>query len=435
MIRIGFFLENSPLGFIDYTNILQGNPGIGGSEFQVILNAYLLSLNPQYKVYLFAQTKSIFPKEIEIICEKDFKQCIHLCKKYEIKYFIFKEQPHWITDKCFQDIPLGINLIAWCHNFLSTKRLDFYAKHQSFKSIIMVGREQAELYRDHKAFTKIDYIYNGNIIPSQEEINSLIPCKNRKNIVTYIGSIYPYKGFHLLARAWKKVTRYVPDAELYVIGSADVYNVNSQKGKYNIALPNYEKVFMSYLTENGELMKNVHFMGKMGVEKNDILKQTKVGVPNPSGRTETFGISAIEMQMMGCCVVTKKCCGFLDTVINSNNLYSKNSSLAKYIIKNLKSPNFNNVTTYNAIKEKFGYKETIKEWEKLFENIELGNPKIHDFTHQIKNKKFNFKWLRLITQKINEHFNYILPPLIKWKEGKIYRKIDYLSDRDAFIKN
>lgn len=37
--------------------------------------------------------------------------------------------------------------------------------------------------------------------------------------------------------------------------------------------------------------------------------------------------------------------------------------------------------------------------------------------------------------KINEHFNYILPPLIKWKEGKIYRKIDYLSDRDAFIKN
>ena len=54
MIRIGFFLENSPLGFIDYSNIMQGNPGIGGSEFQVILNAYLLSLNSKYKVYLFA---------------------------------------------------------------------------------------------------------------------------------------------------------------------------------------------------------------------------------------------------------------------------------------------------------------------------------------------------------------------------------------------
>lgn len=435
MVRIGFFLENSPLGVIDYTNISQGNPGIGGSEFQVILNAYLLSQNPQYKVYLFAQTESIFPKEIDVIYEKDFKQCIYLCKKYKIKYFIFKEQPYWITNQCFQNIPSEINLITWCHNFLSTKRLDFYANHPSVKSIIMVGKEQAELYRDHKAFPKIDYIYNGNIIPSLEEINNLTPCKNRKNIVTYIGSIYPYKGFHLLAKAWKKITRNVPDAELYVIGSADVYNINSHKGKYNIALPNYEQTFISYLMENGELMKNVHFMGKMGIEKNEILKQTKVGVPNPSGRTETFGISAIEMQVMGCCVVTKKCCGFLDTVINSNNLYSKNSSLANYIIRNLKSPDINDSITYNTIKEKFDYKKTIKDWEKLFENLEQDNPKIHDFTHQIKNKDFNLKWLRLITQKINEHFNYILPPLIKWKEGKIFRKIDYLSDRDAFIKD
>ena len=29
MIKIGFFLENLPLGVIDYTNILQGNPGVG----------------------------------------------------------------------------------------------------------------------------------------------------------------------------------------------------------------------------------------------------------------------------------------------------------------------------------------------------------------------------------------------------------------------
>lgn len=435
MIRIGFFLENSPLGFIDYSNIMQGNPGIGGSEFQVILNAYLLSLNSKYKVYLFAQTESKFPKEIDVIYEKDFKQCIHLCQKYDIKYFIFKEQPHWITTQCFQNIPHEINLIAWCHNFLSTQRLDFYAQHKAFKSIIMVGKEQAELYRDHKAFPKIDYIYNGNIIPSQEEINNLTPCKNRKNIVTYIGSIYPYKGFHVLAKAWKKVTLHIPDAELYVIGSADVYDVNSIKGKYNIALPNYEKIFISYLTENGELMKNVHFMGKMGVEKNDILKQTKVGVPNPSGRTETFGISAIEMQVMGCCVVTKKCCGFLDTVVNKKNLYSKNSSLADYIIRNLKSPNFNDSATYNTIKGKFDYRETIKEWERLLENLEQGNPKIHDFSCQIENKEFDFKWLRLITQKINEHCNYILPPLVKWKQGKIYRKIEYLSDKEAFTKN
>ena len=435
MIKIGFFLENSSLGFIDYTNILQGNPGIGGSEFQVILNSYLLSQNPKYKIYLFAQTESNFPKGIDIIYETDLKKCIQLCKDYEIKYFIFKEQPQWITNQCFQNIPFGLNLIVWCHNFLPCKRLDFYGQHSFFKSIIMVGKEQAELYRDHKAFSKIDYIYNSNIIPTQEEIKDLTPCNNRKNIVTYIGSIYPYKGFHLLAKAWKKITQCIPDAELYVIGSADVYNVNSHKGEYNIALPNYEKIFISYLTENGKLMKNVHFMGKLGIEKSDILKKTKVGVPNPSGKTETFGISAIEMQLMGCCVVTKKCCGFLDTVINKKNLYTRNSSLANYIIKNLKSPNINYSITYNAIKRKFDYTITIKEWDNLFENLEQNNPKIHDFCHNIHNKEFELKWLRLITQKINEHFNYLLPPLIKWKEGKIYRKLEYLADKEAFTKN
>lgn len=37
--------------------------------------------------------------------------------------------------------------------------------------------------------------------------------------------------------------------------------------------------------------------------------------------------------------------------------------------------------------------------------------------------------------KINQRFNYIFPPLVKWKEWKFYRKIDYLSDKEAFIKD
>lgn len=71
------------------------------------------------------------------------------------------------------------------------------------------------------------------------------------------------------------------------------------------------------------------------------------------------------MQVMGCCVVTKKCCGFLDTVINKKNLYLSNSSLADYIIRNLKSPDFDYVSVHNVIKDKFDYMSTIKDWGEL----------------------------------------------------------------------
>lgn len=40
------------------------------------------------------------------------------------------------------------------------ENLDFYAKQPNVVRIITVGREQLDLYRDHPAYNKSDYIYN-----------------------------------------------------------------------------------------------------------------------------------------------------------------------------------------------------------------------------------------------------------------------------------
>ena len=159
-------------------------------------------------------------------------------------------------------------------------------------------------------FPKSTYIYN--------MINTSRTAKERCVVqpsVTYIGSLVPAKGFHLLAKIWPSVLARVPDAQLNVIGTGKVYDRNAVLGKYGIAQESYENEFMPYLTdENSDILPSVHFLGLLGEEKEDILCQTAVGVVNPTALTETFCISAVEMQLCGVPVVSKKKWGLLDTI-------------------------------------------------------------------------------------------------------------------------
>ena len=73
-----------------------------------------------------------------------------------------------------------------------------------------------------------------------------------------------------------------------------MYNNNARLGSYGIAEYFYEKKILKPITgDNGQILPSVHFCGVMGAEKFDILNESKVGVPNPSGLTETFGITAV----------------------------------------------------------------------------------------------------------------------------------------------
>ena len=430
-MRVAFFLKNEVLQSIDWRNLLDGNPGVGGSEYIIALTAYVLSIRSNVDVTLIVQKKSQFPTGLSIAYADNLRAAIDYCEKNGIPYLAFKEYPRWIHEHCFDKLNGKVGLIVWCHNFLSSFLLDYYTKIPSVKSVICVGREQAELYRDHRLFNKIDYIYNGFPMSSEQE-KGLCPICHRKNIVTYIGSIVPFKGFHLLAKAWPMILKEVPDAQLYVIGSGQVYDDSKHLGKYGIAEESYENVFMPFLIDgNKNILPSVHFMGRMGTEKIQIIRETKVGVPNPSGDTETFGIGAIEFEIMGCEVVTRRCCGYLDTVYNKRNLYKprKAKILAKYVVKALKYPTIQTEEFYNNIKQKFDIRQTVAEWERLFEALENGKSKIHDFNHDIPNLTFRWKWVRILYAKINKLSGYRLPCMTQWSENKIIRHINWLRSQ------
>jgi glycosyltransferase involved in cell wall biosynthesis len=208
-----------------------------------------------------------------------------------------------------------------------------------------------------------------------------VPFRDRNNNVIYVGSLVKVKGFLELAKVWKKVLSYVPDANLYVVGTGKLYGNNRMLGNSGIADTEYESQFIPYLLdENGNLLPSVHFMGIMGDEKNDLLLKCKVGVPNPTGISETFGFTAVEMQAMGCLVTTMRCPGYLDTVALNGILYKSTSKLAKSIITLLQQKDNDYQLMYNFIKSRFDYNIIISQWEKLL--MDCGNNKM-EYLHSL----------------------------------------------------
>lgn len=431
MIRISFYLDNASLFETNWQNVMNGNPGVGGTEYEIVLLAYTLTKKSQYDVTLFAHYVENFPSIIHVKKVNNIRDAINYAEQVNITYLIFKENPRWIKEHFLDGNIKTVKLIPWCHNYLQPKSLDFYAEMSNIASVICVGREQADLYRDHKLFNKIDYIYNGFPIKNISYRDSL-PAKDRQNIVTYMGSITRSKGFHILAKAWPIILKSIKDAQLYVIGSGRVYDDNRLLGKYNIADEAYEKEFMKYLTDsNGNILPSVHFMGRMGTEKVEIIKKTKVGVTNPSGETETFGIGVIEFEIMGCEVVTRYCCGHLDTVYNHRNMYKshKSKTLAKFICRALNNPSSDSLKVYQYIQNHFSIEHTTTEWEKLFTALENGNNKIHDFNKNIPNMTFRWKWFRIIYSYINQICDYRLPSMTHMNENKISKKIRWITSK------
>lgn len=377
-MKIAFWVNNFGFSQVDCSKVAYGNPGIGGTEFSAILIAESL-MNIGLDTYILCNRDGIFPKGQKFKCVVDIIEACKYVNKNNFSYFVIDSRA--LTKDLLYAFP-HIRFIAWANCFIEDWMNDIFPKCPNLLKFVNVGREQARLCEKMPIFTKSTYIYNAVPTKMLDKV-VLKSYQERKPIVVYIGSIHKAKGFHLLAEAWPKVVQSVPNAELYVIGSGNLYSNNTRLGKWNIACEEYENQFMPYLTNNNGILPSVHFMGKMGEEKYALLAKCKVGVPNPSGVSETFGYTAVEMQMMGCAVTTILCPAYIDTVFNKNNLYKSQYQLAENIIKLLLSTE-NTYDDMLAFINTFSVDKVTSHWVSLFEDLK----KI-----QIKTKKFSMNYI------------------------------------------
>lgn len=427
--KIAFFLKSDELGYTDFSHVEDGNPGVGGSEYMVVLVAHLLNCRENnIDVILYTLSDGIFPKNLCVKKIESLRKAIIDAEEEHCDYFAFKYKPFYIKDGSLDFFYLNVKLMPWCHNFASSHDLSFFAKNPNIFRIICVSKEQMESYIDHEAYKKSVYLYNAvntACVKKYDVQNN--PIENRKNVVTYIGSIIPEKGLHWIAEIWSDVLAKVPDAELHIIGSGRLYQRDAQLGRFGIAEKNYEDYLMKYFTHDGKVLPSVHFHGVMGEEKNEILLQTKVGIPNPSGKTETFGITAVEMQLMGCFITTIECVGYLDTVFNGF-LYKRKQDFLKTVLKALETSPRDYRDVLKTIYERFSHTAVISQWENFVQDGTV------PLNLDVKNINFKYKWAKCILYKLKNKFPilYRVLPSVLFLEEKyngVKRRVDYLVNK------
>ena len=397
-MTIALYLNDLGFTNLDLRNPIYGNEGIGGTQYCFVMLADALIKYTDTRVVLYHYNYNTFPNGVLDRRIEAREQIFSFLKSDGVDIIIFKAEG--ITDFVKMLRKSDIKSIVWAHNYIFADELREYTDNHAISRVVFVGHEMYDRYIDHPILSKATFVYNmfdGRVFPQREL--PLVPS------VTYMGSLIPAKGFHILAEAWKDIVKRVPGAQLYVIGDGKLYNRKTELGPYGIAENEYENSFMRYLTDNGRIMDSVHFMGTMGKEKVQILKKTTVGVMNPSGRTETFGLSAIEMSACGIPVVTKKANGLFDTVKDGKTGYLvKSRNSLKRRITRLLTDNTLNIQVGKAGKEfanaAFLPESIIKEWTDIFECILL--EKMSEPIKHSSHLANNAKWIRIINSKIQK---------------------------------
>jgi glycosyltransferase involved in cell wall biosynthesis len=379
-MKVAFHLENEDVAEVDLRYPEKGNPGIGGSEYQIVWIADQLSkrYGKLMEVSILAADVCRLPAACRARQVGSLEEAVEQAARDCIDILIFNPGVNGAVAKKISTLESypTVKGIAWAHNFLSANEWDLLERSKSIAAVVNVGREQLDFYRDHPLFYKSTVIFNSVV---SAVFHKGIPALTKASRVVYMGSLVEQKGFHLLAEVWRKIVAQVPDAELHVVGSGRLYGRDNTLGCWNLADPAFEAKFIPYLLdEKGSLLPSVKFHGILGgAEKHDILASAAVGVINPSGSTETFCISAVEFQACGVPVVSAREWGLLDTVQHGRTglLCRNKDELASNVVKLLKNVRLRaklGEAAYAFAKEHFQVNCVAPEWHRLFVAVKEG---------------------------------------------------------------
>jgi glycosyltransferase involved in cell wall biosynthesis len=433
-IKIGFYIDIQDCADVDLRFPELGNPGIGGTQFSEIFTAYYLHefYSPKLKILLFANSSTLLPPKLEPVCVVDAIDALTQSVRAGCDLFIFCSK--FLTADLWQQLcQLKIKAIARSDNFLSVEQLNWIASCPQIRCHLCVGQEQLDLYRDHQIFKKSVRIYNSIATARYKPQANTV---KQGNTVVYIGSIIHAKGFHVLAKVWPRILEQQPDAKLVVIGSGKLYERSQKLGKWGVAEESYEAEYIRpFLSDrDGNLIKSVDFAGLLGAEKDRILQNADVGVVNPTGETETFCISAVEIQACGTPVVSAAKGGLLDTIVHNHTgfLGSSDRELISNILYLLNAPDASRQFGENGINfvaQNFDYQIIAKQWLQLF--IDIVNDKPMKPQSMKQNYFYNAKGLkevlRIVKGKVSLFQN--IPALIEMKP-LLKQKLKFLKRKN-----
>jgi glycosyltransferase involved in cell wall biosynthesis len=337
-MRVGFYFKNGDLAAINVQNPEDGNPGMGGRQYMNIMIAYHLARDPALPVesYVFSERPAKLPDDVTSVVSGSVVDAVNSAAELGIDYFITDVSVSFeAVDQLIAAAErTGTRLLIRLGLIPSSRILHRLNESSAVVAVVCVEKQILEMLRDHPVVRKSAVVPNGIAWAPFED--APVPFDARGPVVTYIGSLVPQKGFGRLARAWPKVLARFPDAVLQVIGSGALYREGVELGKWGVASERFEREeIRPYLSDGaGNPHSSVRFLGVLGSEKVDVLRNSWIGIANPVGSTETFCISAVEIQAAGTPVIAGAKYGLFDTVQagSTGYLVSDVSELADRIV-------------------------------------------------------------------------------------------------------
>ena len=285
MIKCGFYIENDGLKSVDCTDLRKGNPGIGGVEYATLLVAEWLSLTKDdISLTLYVRSSQNLPPSIHVNVCSDVMEALVKSVNNGDEIFVLRFEPLYLQRHLLDNSFLHkLKIVLWAHNFYSRRYLSYFDSLSFVKAIVNVGREQLDAYRDHHAFYKSTFIYNGLYV-SDEPVREF---GERADEVTYVGGLYPAKGVHYLTQAWPEVLSEFPDAKLNIIGSGKLYSRDFNLGTFGIAdIKDLSSKIVFLLKHNGNDMSQVReyvkcnfSMAVVGEKWYELLQDVHTGKP------------------------------------------------------------------------------------------------------------------------------------------------------------
>jgi len=366
--KIAFFLDNSKIADVDFTEVELGNPGCGASEFVIVQVASGLSRRG-HKVVLYVTEKGRFPNLLKVIKVSSLEQAF--MKSIVANEFLVHRLEISSNSLVYQKLSSidDLKAIPWLQLTPSQSLARKLAAEPAVVSAIAVGANQVTRMRDNPLFPKLYLISNPIAKPNHFQNRELEPA----NQVVFVGALTSAKGFHILADQWAKIRAQVPDARLKVIGSGLLYDKHKKLGAFSLAESNYEKRIFKKLDYFDD---SVEFLGTVSDprRKNELIAQSKVGVVNPSGQTETFCVAAAEIQSLGVPIVSIRRFGLRDTVKNKKTglQYYSPKRLHRYIVKLMRDEELRNRLGKNGPNwtAKYELENILDEWEEYLTALE-----------------------------------------------------------------
>ena len=360
--KVYFHVEFNSAVEINFEALPNGNPGIGGTQYATLNLAIELSKLSNFEVGIVAAVNLNVPNSLNFKRVNGLIEAIQFVEQINA---ILVFRPTINLDKALVQKLFSSNadLIAWAHVSPSQKTLRILGRARSVKKVVALGGRQYMTWIDNPVARKAIIIKNGQYLPESHRFKYSEP-----KYVTYLGSIVPQKGFHLLAKIWPEVHKQNPDLRLKVIGSGSLYDPNAQLGKFGIADEQYENLFLSYL---GDSLSSVDFLGKIGAEeKNLIVSNSYIGIANPSGNTENCPASVLDFEAFSVPVLSVYKFGLIDTVIHMKTgmLVKNYSEIPNALNIFMKDPNFRNKLASECrefLNKEFNFEIISRKWGEI----------------------------------------------------------------------